>query len=305
MQSMFHRTTSTLAIAVTALWAGQALAANPQAILTINQYDASGSTVTHSWQENLAPLLSVNDVTGDFTLIQGSTGQKVYNLSNPSDPDYWAWNSATATAAGYWSWHSAQTLDGSTPEATNSSNPWMTSISLTTLSGHGDPDMSYGFTARNNTNLTQTYTFSVSEVLTPAFTGANTVYADVGAALSNPSGSLQLSPVFPATTIQTFSLSSDFGATLVNAGVNVGPAYTTATTGTSFYPLSTATASGPVGTWNYMQIDTQFTLSGGRDVASVSGFASITAVPEPDDFALMASGLLMMGFIATRRNSKV
>jgi hypothetical protein len=182
----------------------------------------------------------------------------------------------------------------------------MSVVNLEKILGHGDPDLSYGFYAKNNTNSTQTYTLTIGESIIPPVNSPTTVYADIGASLTNPTGNLSIAPV--SGRIQQFMLSSDGGTSFVNAGVDVGDAFTTSTIGTTSYLAQSSTLSGPVPAnpataWNFMQIVTRFTLSPDKDIASVSGFASInpvSAVPEPSSYAMMFAGLGLLFLMARR-----
>jgi hypothetical protein len=53
-----------------------------------------------------------------------------------------------------------------------------------------------------------------------------------------------------------------------------------------------------------MQITTQFTLTPNKDVASISGYASINPVPEPESYAMLLAGLGLLGFVSRNRKKK-
>jgi hypothetical protein len=172
---------------------------------------------------------------------------------------------------------------------------------LSNAGGHGDPDLSYAFSAVNNNAIAQTYTFAIGEAILPPVGSNNNVYADIAGGLtSKGAGSATISPFGVNSAIQQFELSSDNGLSFVNAGVDVGPAVTAA--GTSIYgPFASNTIAGPIGqTWNYMQLTSHFTLSA-NSRASLVGFASITPVPEADTSAMLLAGLGLIGFMARRR----
>ena len=86
----------------------------------------------------------------------------------------------------------------------------------------------------------------------------------------------------------------------MNAGVDVGPSASAA--GSSIYGLYSATnTNGPTGqTWNYMQVVSTFTVSA-KSAASLTGFASITPVPEPLEGAMLLTGLALLVPVARRR----
>jgi hypothetical protein len=292
-----------LAVAATlALSAGSAFAANPVTTLTIEQSDGK------TWVENVTGLLVV-DANGDFTLNQGAdstgffqAGQFVSVVDTTIHPDYWQWKIDASTGTGYWNWHTAETLDGSTPATTDASNPWVSVLNLKSLSGHGDPDLSYAISAVNNNTYTQTFTFSIGEEILPTVSGENIVHADIAGALTTKDGNVTISPFGANAAIQQFQLSADNGNSFVNAGVDVGPQ--ASASGTTTYGTFAADASGPTGqTWNYMQITSKFTLTA-KDSASLVGYASITPVPEPETYAMLLAGLGLMGFTARRKTSK-
>jgi hypothetical protein len=60
--------------------------------------------------------------------------------------------------------------------------------------------------------------------------------------------------------------------------------------------------AGPPGVWTSLQSNISFTLSGGGDIASLTGFASI--VPEPSSVALAVMGALALGGVALRRRKR-
>jgi hypothetical protein len=289
------------AVVALAFPAGSVLAANPVAMLTIQQSDGK------SWQENMTGLLVV-DVQNNFTMIQGQNttglfqdGQFVNAVDTGAHPDYWQWTTDADTGAGYWNWHTAETVSGATPTSTNAADPWMAGLNLHNVSGHGDPDLSYAISAVNNNAFTQTYTFAVGEVISPTVSSANVVHADIAGALTTRDGSVTISPFGANAAIQQFQLSADNGISFVTAGVDVGPLVSAS--GTATYGTFAADASGPTGqTWNYVQIVSKFTLTGG-DSASLVGFASITPVPEPEAYAMMLAGLSLIGFLAHRRRN--
>jgi hypothetical protein len=309
MQEINKMKKSTFALAALLVAvSGGALAAMPSASMTVTQSDGT------SWVENLTGLVAV-DAQNNFAMVQGDgttgfyqNGQFVSATSTGAHPDYWQWMAGTGAGAGYWNWHSSQTLTGSTPATTDASNPWMSAIRLQNVAGHGDPDLIYAVSAVNNSNLTQTYTMTVGEAIVPTVSGANITYADISGGLTSRSGSgsgtttTTIEPINPSG-IQQFQLSADGGATFVNAGVDVGP--TASTVGTSGYGVYAATnANGPVGqTWNYIQLVSTFALSA-KSAASLTGFASITPVPEPIEGAMLLLGLALLVPLIRHRNRK-
>jgi hypothetical protein len=290
--------------ALLAVVSGNALAGVPTASMTVIQSDGT------SWVENLTGLVAV-DAQNNFAMVQGTSttgffqnGQFVSATSTGAHPDFWQWMPTTSAAAGYWNWHSAQTLDGSTPASTTGANPWLSSIQLQNVAGHGDPDLIYAVSANNNSSFSQTYSFSVGEAIVPAVSSANATYADISGGLTSRGGvTATISPTNP-NGIQQFQLSADGGATFVNAGVDVGPS--ASTMGNSAYGVYAATnATGPAGqTWNYMQLVSTFALSA-KSAASLTGFASISTVslvPEPLEGAMLLVGLGLLAPITARRN---
>ena len=87
----------------------------------------------------------------------------------------------------------------------------------------------------------------------------------------------------------------------MNAGVDVGQAYSNMINGV-YNPAPATNLNGPVGqTWDYMQLVSTFALSAKSSV-SLTGFASITPVPEPLEGAMLLLGLGLLAPIARRRN---
>lgn len=296
---MFKKSITITIAATLAFSVGIAYAANPSALLTIQQSDGK------SWQENMTGLLVV-DAQNNFTMVQGGNannffqnGQFISAVDTIIHPDYWEWNANPTTNVGSWNWHSAETISGTTPSVTDASNPWMSSLKLNNLSGHGDPDLSYAISASNNSLYTQTYTFAVGEEILPTVSSANLVHADIAGGLTTKDSAVTISPFGTSATIQQFQLSADNGATFINAGVDVGPQASAIATST--YGTYLADASGPDDqTWNYMQIVSKFTLTA-KDSVSLVGYASITPVPEPETFAMFMAGLTLLGFVSVRR----
>jgi len=292
---MFNKYHSAAVAAALTLIAGSVLAANPKAVLTIDQ---SGGK---RWVEDVTGLLVV-DANGDFTMKQGTStsglfqnGGFVTAVDSNNHPDYWQWQ--TDADGGYWNWHTADTVSSSI----DASAPWMSVLNLNNVSGHGDPDLTYAISAVNNNTLTQTFTFAVGEEILPTVISANTVHADIAGSLTTRDGNVTIAPFGLSATIQQFQLSSNNGATFATAGVDVGTQ--ASATSTTTYGTFAANASGPTGqTWNYMQIVSKFTLTG-KDSASLVGYASITPVPELDTYAMMLSGLGILGLMARRRKN--
>ncbi len=271
-------------------------AANNVAVITINQEDGM------VWQEDISKLLVV-DNQSNFTMLQGQgttglfqNGSFVTTIDYTTHPDYWEWKVGSDNV-GSWNWHSAQTNSGAT--VVTSGDPWMAALSLSNVSGHGDPDISYAYSAVNNNTYNQTYTFAIGEAIVPV-SSSNNVHADIAGALTaKGGGTATISPFGVNTTIQQFELSADNGLSFTNAGVNVGPSFSV--NGTNNYGVYANDAVGPTGqTWNYMQLVSKFTLSG-NSRASLVGFASIVPVPEPESYVMFLAGLGLLGFISRRR----
>jgi hypothetical protein len=161
--------------------------------------------------------------------------------------------------------------------------------------------MTYGLTAKNSTNLTQTYSFTFGEQITPGFAGAYSLHADLGGSLTSTDGSVTITPLGQAL-IQSLQLSTDNGATYFNAGVDVGP-IGSAGSGTSTYGPHAANVYGNTGSsaltdWRFQ---TQFQLTAQKDVASLSGSAILAETPEPAIGAILATALSALGALRVRR----
>lgn len=279
-------------IAVVAL---NALVLSAQAGALVNPNATAHSSLLiedggYSWSIDMTPLLSINPATGAVSLN-----------TNPSSP-----TTVTGTDAGAWSvntvggvqtlqWHSWTQASGALGNASSdtTTDPWRSVVTFEKLGGNLDPQMTYGFSVKNNTASTQTYTITYGEDMDTAIVGDYVLHADIGGSVSNNTTTtpgLSLQPV--SGLIQSVWLGNG-GVATVNGGVDVGPGFTTTSANTSNYGTFAANASG-TGSYDYWEFRSRFTLSGGRDQASLSGFAEITPVPEANGLMLVASGLLAL-----------
>lgn len=298
----------TVAFASVPAVAGTATTANLNARVSISE---TGETSSFNWSVDLTPLLTFNSATGAI----GVVGKNFDSANLNYDTGGWAWKkqdivdpddgtSVIGSKEG-WRWNSWEHQDGTKDTIESADNPWRSTFMLDSVNGNVDPFMTYGFSAKNNTAFTQTYTFAIGEAIVPTISGAYTLYADIAGSLTNgvAGSNVAITPV--NAKLQTLRLSTDNGATFVNAGVDVGDAASNGTARGSYnYGTFAANSSGS-GNYNYWEIETKFNLSGGRDVATMSGFAEITPVPEPEKFALLLAGLGLLGAIVRRRVSQV
>ena len=303
---MFNKTLMFVAIAsLGSSFAGQAIAGSAassgQQISMLVQQEGGSS-----WDLSLSGLMSFNAATGALAFdssklaspVSDALGQWTLAAKGSTDVD------GTILAADRVKWHSWTLADGNTGTTATAGNPWASTFSFT-AAANVDPFMTYGFTVKNNTATTQTYTFSMGEALVPAVAGAYNIHADVSGSIVNGTGSnVSITPAFAdqdgdtIAELQVLRLSNDGGLTFVNAGVDVGQA--DSALASKPYGLYLQDKSGS-GSFDYWAIETKFTLTPGKDVASLAGYVEISPVPEPVSATLMLAGLGLIGCMVRRR----
>ena len=292
-----------IALALAAL-SGQALAGGYPAghsNMSVQVTDDGG----YAWNPDLSPFSRYDSQTGDFSLdlstiqapVSDTDGLWSLGSTQVFDRDTQAFVTVEAI-----SWHSWTTVDGSIGSGTvDVNNPWRTKVSFAAI-GNIDPEISYGFFAKNNSNSTQTYTVSYGESIAPDISGPYTLHAEISGSVTNPAGSggVSISQVPGFSKVQAVRLSSDGGTTFVNGGVNVGNAYSSGTVGSRPYGEESADTTGS-GAYNYWDFKTQFRLSS-KDTFSLTGYAEIMPVPEPASWMLPIVGFA--GLAALRRRGQ-
>jgi hypothetical protein len=289
---------STLLLGITITLPAGVFAGNTGGVPSNHKFGLVINEGALSWDVDMSEFLNYDASTGALTMPTASIVLRAG----------WEWAPITMPGTG----QSVQGLKWHSQERNEDNSAWRTTFTLT-ASGNVDPFMTYALSVRNNTSVTQTYTFTYGEALIPPVIGLYDIYADITGGVTNGTGpTVKVSPTIPdllgdndgLNEIQVLRLSTDGGATFVNAGVDVGIAIETAGTspyGTYSSALSTITALP----FNYWEITTQFTLSPGKDTAVFTGFVEIRPdseanIPEPSTYALVL-GVISLGFVAYQR----
>lgn len=310
---MFGKSILVAAIAVAFSSSGGLAFAGPASGASLNfgvsVQQENGST----WTLNMSDLMNFDASTGAFALDASK-------VASPLNDAQGQWSQMTAgstdidgrvLATDRVKWHSWERADGTSGATATESNPWASIFSFT-AAANVDPFLSYGFTVKNSSNLAQTYSFSLSESMTPPISGSFALYSDISGALVKRAGAqnASITPVFAdmdgdsLAELQVLSLSSNGGLSYVNAGVDVGLADVNTIVGTKLYGQYSA-AKTDVGNYDFWSIESKFTLTGNQNVASLAGYAEIvqvTAVPEPEQSGMLLAGLVAIGYIARRRS---
>jgi len=263
----------------------------------------------------LDDFLAVNAATGAVSVSQaeGTTltrplGVFTFEAAGADTPQLFdreagKYQPATGTVI---RWDSFARVDGTFNNTTPVGETSASSFSFV-VAANVDPFMTYGLSVKNNTGGTNNYSFIFNESLVPTVSGPYTIYSDISGSLVNGvAGSALNLGTTVGSTVQKVFLDGSNG--FVNAGVNVGNAFLNpnAAAGSVTYSgngLQSASLNGNSGgdIFNAWEFRTDFSLSGGKDVATLSGFAQISPVPELETYALFAAGLLGVAMILRRR----
>jgi len=196
-------------------------------------------------------------------------------------------------------WDSFARVDGTFN--TNLATGASVRVSVTfAVAANVDPYIAYGLSIQNNTNSVNSYSFSFTEPLLPPIAGPYSIYADIAGSVVNIGAgtTLALNPT-SGTTLQKVILDDGYG-TLTNAGVDVGSSFSYSGIGSTGYlgaGFANASGSGSFESWT---IQTSFSLTG-KDIATLSGYAEITPIPEPGTYGMLLAGMAVVGFMARRR----
>lgn len=193
----------------------------------------------------------------------------------------------------------------------------MVSIDLipASFTGNVDPIIAYGMQVVNNGNNAVTFQKIVTSPILPTINGSPTIVRAglSGSAFDFAGNGVTITPKPNITQdtdgnaeIQIFRVRQNIGSgAWTNAGVDVGGPQTFTGGGSAFtytYPaVNLSFQAGPTGSFAQMQTVTRFSLTGGGDRATFTGFAEILPVPEPGEYAMMLAGLAVVAGVARRR----
>lgn len=229
---------------------------------------------------NLSSSLVVDPVTGDIKLVDGT-----------------------------------QTHFDSFSTIANGTSVMSIDLLPTIIPSNVDPIISYGLQVVNNGAGVATFQRINTAPILPTISGPTVVRAGISGSAFDLAGNgvtVTPSPNIAQDTdgiaeMQIFQVRQNIGSgAWTNAGVDVGAAQSFSGGGSAFtytYPaVNLPLQAGPTGTWAQMQTVTRFSLTGGGDRMTFTGFAEILPVPEPGEYAMLLAGLAVVGSVVRRRH---
>lgn len=163
-----------------------------------------------------------------------------------------------------------------------------------------DPSIAYGI-AVVDFGAPSVFGFFFGTPIVPT-SAPNLVSGSLVGGLTDVAGDgVSLTPA-PGPLVQSSSVSFPFTAMGVDVGAPfaAGPASPGALY--AYGPFSAGPLAGPgPGPWTFLSVSTGFGLSGGGDVAALTGFAEITPVPEVNGGAVAGGVALLAGLVLRQR----